>query len=219
MKKRLHRQDYDKLYLIFTEGTKTEPYYFEGFKKAIENNTKQVLIEIVGVGKATTKLLEFADEFIEEFAIENAEVWLVTDKDDFQDTHFNKLVSECEKRDKRKYLNNWWHAAWSNECFELWFILHFSFYQAAATRNEYYRMLKTQFQKLGLKTYVKNDPNIFNLLSTKGNPQLAIHYAKKLYNEKKGQLPSIAKPCTTVFQLVEELARYLPKELQERYYR
>lgn len=33
LKKRLARQDYAKLYLILTEGTKTKPYYFEGFKK------------------------------------------------------------------------------------------------------------------------------------------------------------------------------------------
>lgn len=218
LKKRLQRQDYSRLYLIFTEGTKTKPYYFDGFKKVIEKQNPSILIEILGVGKATTKLLEFADEFIEEFQVENAEIWLVTDKDDFQDAHFNKLVTECGKRDGRKYLGNWWHAAWSNECFELWFILHFSFYQAAATRTEYYRMLKEQFVRLGLKKYEKNDPGIFLTLTTKGNPRLAIHYAKKLYEEKKGQVPSSAKPCTTVFRLVEELARYLPPDLKARYF-
>lgn len=218
LKKRLQKQDYSKLYLIFTEGTKTEPYYFEGFKKAVEQNDSKILIEIVGVGKATTKLLEFADEFIEEFAVENAEIWLVTDKDDFQDSHFNKLVSECRKRDGKKYHANWWHAAWSNECFELWFVLHFSFYQAAATRTEYYRILKEQFRHLGLGKYEKNDPNIFLTLTKKGDPRLAIMYAKKLYQEKKSQIPSSAKPCTTVFELVEELARYLPADLKPRYF-
>ncbi len=122
LKKRLARQDYAKLYLILTEGTKTEPYYFEGFKKAVESCHPEILVEIIGVGKATTKLLEFADEFIEEFSVHNAELWLVTDKDDFQADHFNKLVSECLRRDKVKYLGNWWHAAGSNEGFELWFV-------------------------------------------------------------------------------------------------
>lgn len=218
LKKRLARQDYAKLYLILTEGTKTEPYYFEGFKKAVESCHPEILVEIIGVGKATTKLLEFADEFIEEFSVHNAELWLVTDKDDFQADHFNKLVSECLRRDKVKFLGNWWHAAWSNECFELWFVLHFSFYQAAATRTEYYKILKEQFRKHRLGSWKKNDPEIFRIMTCKGNPRLAIHYAKKLHKEKQGQIPSSVRPCTTVYALVEELARYLPADLKQRFF-
>lgn len=84
LKKHLEKMDYDKLYLIFSEGSKTEPYYFEGFKREIEAQTNsRILIEIIGVGKATTQLLKFAEEFIEEFEIANGEIWLVSDKDDF----------------------------------------------------------------------------------------------------------------------------------------
>lgn len=219
MMKRLHDQDYQKLYLIFTEGTKTEPYYFEGFKKAIESTgRKSILIEVVGVGRATTQLLKAADEFIETFQIENAEVWLLSDKDEFPDSQFNELILQAKKRDREKFMNNYWHCGWSNECFELWFILHFSFYQAAANRNEYFRMLKEQFRKLKLGDYKKNSADIFRILTEYGNPKLALAYAKKLYREKERMNPSRAVPCTTVYQLVEELARYLPADLKARYF-
>lgn len=217
--KRLNKQDYQKLFLIFTEETKTEPAYFSGFKKAVEaERPSKALIEIVGVGEATIKLLSFAEEFIEKYQIRDAEIWLVTDKDDFPDAQFNEIVRQCKKRDKQKFMNNYWHCAWSNECFELWFILHFSFYQAAVSRNEYFRMLKEQFRKLGLETYAKNDDHLFEILVKYGSPKKAIKFSEKLYQEKKYLMPSNAKPYTTVYALVAELARYLPKELKERFF-
>ncbi len=219
MKKRLHDQDYQKLYLIFTEGTKTEPLYFEGFKRAIESSgRKSVLIEIIGVGRATLQLMRAADEFIEDYSIENAEIWLLSDKDEFPDEQFNELIRQCRKRDSQKYRNNYWHAGWSNECFELWFLLHFSFYQAAASQNEYYRMLKNQFRKFGMKNYQKNSPELFDLLVRYGSPKYAISCAKKLWTEKEGLMPSKAVPCTSVFLLVEELARYLPPDLKTKFF-
>lgn len=217
--KRLQKQDYQKLYLIFTEGKKTEPYYFEGLKAAIEkNNHREILIEIVGVGEATIKLLDFAEEFIEKYNIQKAEIWLVTDKDDFPDHQFNTLVQQCQKRNLKEYQNNYWHCAWSNECFELWFILHFSFYSVAVSREEYFRILNNIFTKQKLGKYQKNEKNIFNILCKYGNPRLAIFYAEKLYKEKEDLSPSKAIPCTTVYQLVKELARYLPDELKTKFF-
>ena len=217
--KRLYRQDYQKLFLIFTEGTRTEPAYFEGFKRAAETiSPSKALIEIVGVGQAAVKLLDYAKDFIEKYEVRDAEVWLVTDKDDFPDDQFNELVRQCARRDKQKYLNNYWHCAWSNECFELWFILHFSFYQAAATRTEYFRMLKEKYRQLGLETYAKNDRNSFEIMTKYGNPKNAVKWARKLYEEKAGLLPLRAIPCTTVYQLVLGLARYLPDELKQKYF-
>lgn len=205
--------------MILTEGTKTEPYHFEGFKKAIESTgRKVVLIEIIGVGQATTKLLPFADELIEKYHLEKADIWLLTDKDDFPDDQFNQLVIQCVRRNRTCHLNNYWHCAWSNECFELWFILHFSFYQAAATREDYYCLLKEQFRKLGFTGYRKNSPDIFDLLVRYGSPKSAIRFARKLYEEKKSLSPAKALPCTTVYELVMELARYLPSDLKDRFF-
>lgn len=49
------------------------------------------------------------------------DVWLMYDKDDFPlDDFDNTQYSALSRKDIRKY-----KVAWSNECIELWFVLHF----------------------------------------------------------------------------------------------
>ena len=56
--------------------------------------------------------------------------------------------------------------------------------------------------------------DIFNILMEKGNPKLAIRYAKRIIEQNKGKTPTNIAPGTRVYELVEELARYLPEKLQ-----
>ena len=51
--------------------------------------------------------------------------------------------------------------------------------------------------------------NIFDILMEKGNPKLAIRYAKRLIEDGHGSTPSEIAPGTKVYELVEELAIYL----------
>ncbi len=44
------------------------------------------------------------------------------------------------------------------------------------------------------------------------NPKLAIRYAKKIIQSGNGKTPTEIAPVTKVYELVEELAKYLPKE-------
>ena len=48
-----------------------------------------------------------------------------------------------------------YHAAWSNECIEFWFLLHFAYYTANNHRSEYIMFLNDKFQKIGLGKYQK----------------------------------------------------------------
>lgn len=98
-----------------------------------------------------------------------------------------------------------YHVLWSNECIELWFLLHFIPLQSNITRQEY-------FKKLGELlncTYEKND-NHFEMLNSEENLRKAVHNAKQLYKEFQNE-PSYANkaPCTTVFELILELENYL----------
>ena len=43
----------------------------------------------------------------------------------------------------------------------------------------------------------------------KGNPKLTIRYAKKIIKDGQGKTPAEIAPGTTVYELVEELAKYL----------
>ena len=47
----------------------------------------------------------------------------------------------------------------------------------------------------------------------KGNPKLAIRYAKRIIKDGQGKTPTEIAPGTKVYELVEELAKYLPEEI------
>ena len=53
--------------------------------------------------------------------------------------------------------------------------------------------------------------DIFRILMEKGNPKLAIRYAKRIIEENKGKTPAAIAPGTKVYELVEELVKYLPE--------
>lgn len=55
--------------------------------------------------------------------------------------------------------------------------------------------------------------NIFDILLEHGNPRLAIRYAKRIINEHQGMTPTMIAPGTKVYELVEELVKYLPEEI------
>ena len=43
-----------------------------------------------------------------------------------------------------------------------------------------------------------------------GNPKLAIRYARRIIKNGEGKTPAEIAPGTKVYELVEELAKYLP---------
>ena len=55
--------------------------------------------------------------------------------------------------------------------------------------------------------------NIFEILMEKGNPKLAIRYAKRIIKDGQGKTPTEIAPGTKVYELVEKLAKYLPEEI------
>ena len=54
--------------------------------------------------------------------------------------------------------------------------------------------------------------DIFDILMNKGNPKLAIRYAKRIIKDGQGRTPTEIAPGTKVYELVEELAKYLPEK-------
>lgn len=96
-------------------------------------------------------------------------------------------------------------------------MLHFAYYTANNHRSEYKKFLNEKFQKLGIGKYEKNMDNIFETLMNGGNPKLAIRYAKRIIKNGEGKMPAEIAPGTKVYELVEELAKYLPEE-QKKYF-
>ena len=54
--------------------------------------------------------------------------------------------------------------------------------------------------------------NIFEIRMEKENPKLAIRYAKRIIKDGQGKTPTEIAPGTKVYELVEELAKYLSEE-------
>ena len=197
-------------YYIFCEGQATEPKYFNGFKRYIEDNPiyrDMVLIEIEGCK---------AEEYVLKNRITKGQIWCVYDKDNFPSDDVNGVVQRANILNQ-KNPNIQYHAAWSNECIEFWFMLHFAYYTSDNHRSEYKKFLNDKFQELGIGKYEKNMDDIFETLMNGGSPKLAIRYAKRIIKDGEGKTPAEIAPGTKVYELVEELAKYLPEEIKNKF--
>lgn len=187
-------------FLIVCEGTKTEPHYFEALIKNYISTVREVTIE--GEGRATVALVDRTLEIKQELERKNAmsfdRVWVVFDKDDFDD--FNDAIKKANKLG--------FHSAWTNEAFELWYYLHFEYLDTGIGRADYIKKLEEAFkEKLGDShfEYKKGNPDIYSLLQQYGREDLAKRFAQQLRGLYTGTDFAAHKPCTMVDKLVEEL--------------
>lgn len=197
-------------YYIFCEGEQTEPLYFAGFKRLIENNPiykDMVLIEIEPCAAETIRVIDMAERYVQKNEINKGQIWCVYDKDSFPAKDFNGVMGRIDKLNQ-KNPELQYHAAWSNECIEFWFILHFAYYTSNNHRTEYIKFLNDKFKELGIGKYQKNMKDIFDILMENGNLELAIRYAKRIIKEGTGKTPAEIAPGTKVYELVEELMKY-----------
>lgn len=188
----------NKIIYIFTEGEKTEPNYFKSIKKEIRK--VNIKIKIKGKGFNTLSLVNHALGFIENKVIDLNidDCWVVFDKDDF-DVDFNIAIDKAEKNNLK--------VEYSNESFELWYLLHFNYNTAELTRDDYTKKLEKELQKLtgNIKyKYYKNSNEIYSLIKDK--EKTAIKNAKKLVELHKNKTSYVKKnPSTTVYLLLESL--------------
>ncbi len=177
-------------FLIVCEGARTEPGYFKCFPVPSAD------IVIIGEGYNTVSLVERTKELQQQhgFDEDTDQVWCVFDKDDFPAEDFNNAIEKAKKYGFR--------VAYTNQAFELWYLLHFDFHESNLHRDQYIIKLT---DKLG-KKYEKNSARMYETLRHM-QPQ-AIRHAQRLY-EQRTSSPANDNPSTTVFMLVEELNKYL----------
>jgi hypothetical protein len=176
--------------LIVCEGEKTEPNYFRSFpvdKEVVE-------VDIYGEGMNTDRLIEEVISMQEE-AKRNGliynQVWCVLDRNSFPPQNFNRAIQLAESNKIR--------VAYSNEAFEIWYLLHFHYFVDAASRSQY----KGRLSNLLNLPYKKNSETMYAELLTK--QPTAIKNATKLLNEYSPIKPEANNPSTTVHLLVQEL--------------
>lgn len=188
-------------FLIVCEGERTEPNYF---KKLIDNHYSEVRKEdIMGVGQSTCAMVEktrnLRAQLEQKRGLTYDRVWVVFDKDDFTD--FNEAILLAEQYG--------FGCAWTNEAFELWYLLHFIYLDTSINRTSYIEKLEENIRKhRGYETYryKKNAVDMYEIVTSLGDESLAKRYSKRL-REKYGNDRDFQSqsPCTTVDLLVNEL--------------
>lgn len=176
--------------LIVCEGEKTEPMYFRQFKVTSAD------VKVMGTGYNTLSLVQEALRLRDQAEQKEApydQVWSVFDRDSFPAHQVDNAW--------HKALENGIHTAFSNEAFELWYILHFHFVDSACSRTEYQSMLSQRLKR----PYHKNDPSIYRDLRPR--QKMAIANAEKLLAQYTNRHPSQDNPSTEVHKLVQELNR------------
>ena len=196
-------------HLIVTEGTDTEPAYFEAIKEKINSQYRgRVQLDIFGEGDNTVNLFKKAKQKVLDNPNGYRHVWVVYDTDDFPTEHIDEVPRLCAQSSTEE---TEYHAVWSNQCVELWYLLHFSFMQSDLHRTEYWPKLSRWLSGIGAGDYKKNRMDMYEIL----NPfmDFAIANAKRLDEVNRGRKPSKSAPGTRIYELVEKLRPYL----QEHY--
>lgn len=201
-------------YLIVCEGAQTEPNYFQSIKELLPNEMIGK-IEIVGAGANTLTLLKVAEDEIErrksEAKPDYYHVWIVFDRDSFVAANFDNTINSVENRN-RSQSDVHWHAAWSNEAFELWYLYHFQPINGGGlSRSVFQQRLDGYLKKPPYRLasgYRKNSKEMFALL--RDRLPFAIKNAEAAFKKWNTSVPfSQRNPATSVYQLVSDLMRYL----------
>jgi hypothetical protein len=187
--------------LILCEDTKSSRDYFARFP----HDKSLVEIQCVGTGMNTASLMEHAVEIAEQTRKERDQyerIWVVFDRDSFPEVNFNRAFELARTQNRIT-------ACWSNECFELWYLLHFHYRDTAIGRNDIWE----EISKLLNLEYDKADESLHATMKDK--LAVAIRNAKKLAfeNEMAGQ--PRRNPSTLVHELVEALIKLDPSKQQD----
>jgi len=183
--RKVNTKEVKQRFLIVCEGAKTEPNYFKNFR------VPKTVIDVKGVGENPSRLVQSAIDLNAEADEEYDQVWCVFDRDDWPPQDFNSAIYKAESHNLK--------VAYSNEAFELWYVLHFEFLNTGIPRDDY---IKKMTKLLG-KKYQKNSDTIYDDLR---NRQVnAIRNAEKLLASYNPLNPGQDNPSTTVHLLVKEL--------------
>ncbi|MBD2454679.1 RloB domain-containing protein [Nostoc sp. FACHB-87] len=180
-------RELNERFLIICEGDKTEPNYFKSFR------VPKDVIDVRGLGANPSKLVEKAKELKAQGDYD--QVWCVFDRDDWPKQDFNNAIANAEREGFK--------VAYSNEAFELWYVLHFEFLNTGLPRKDY----SAKLDKFLQKKYQKNSSTIYEEIEIR--QATAIKHAKNLLKQYDPPNPESDNPSTTVHYLVEELNKFI----------
>lgn len=187
--RKVNTREIRQRFLIVCEGEKTEPNYFRSFR--VPKNVAE--IDIKGLGENPSKLVHSAKGLKQQE--EYDQVWCVFDRDNWTPEDFNNAIKNAESQG--------FNVAYSNEAFELWYVLHFEFLNTGIPRSKYRQKLTLLLNR----KYQKNSETIYDELLER--QPTAIRNAMNLLNQYNPPTPAKDNPSTTVHLLVQELNKFV----------
>jgi hypothetical protein len=177
-----------KIYLIVTEGEKTERIYFERFKADQHRINIELKIFPAQRGDSDPKsVLKRARDAAKNCRLEPSdEIWIVVDVDQWGAATLDSLCEACQA--------GGFLVAVSNPCFEFWLQLH----QKNPPRPDTVKSCETELRKL-LGDYEKNGYDVSKLVL---NIHHALRNAELLERESIDPWPTT--PGTQVHRLVKK---------------
>lgn len=181
--------------LILCEDTKSSVLYFKKFKV----NEKEVVIDCVGTGMNTDSLVEEAIRRKQSAASARKpyqQIWIVFDRDSFPLDNFNRTRDLAAAHPEIT-------LCWSNECFELWYLLHFDLLETPVSRHELPKRISA---KLGIPYDKARDDTYEHLAKYQDR---ALRHARKLATRNQQVYGDrYRNPSTRVHLLVELLRKF-----------
>lgn len=185
-KRQIGQRRYKKMFILSTEGTRTEPSYFRIFN----NNKSIVCVKCLkrNDNSSPKSVLKRMKKYLSEEAIRsNDEAWLVIDRDQWTGSQLDELFKWSEEKDNYGF-------AVSNPNFEFWLLLHFE----AGTQVSSNQCLNR------LRQYIPGfDKQLDIRIISVEMVQQAIKRAKELDNPPCEDWPRSS--TSTVYKLVEKL--------------
>lgn len=194
LKRRAAKREPKRRFIIFCEGAKTEPAYFN----ALRQHCSSALIEVKplpaqGVPDTLTKNAVAEAKRLRRGGIDSLgqrdEVWAVFDRDEHP--KFDEAVQRCE--------SNRVGVGRSNPCFEVWLILHFEDYHKGGDRHTVQERCQQVHSGYDKHTKRLNCVNLFE------NIEAAIKRAEDQLARRRNERDEFGCPSTTVGRLVKAI--------------
>lgn len=205
------------LFYIFYHGEVTEKEYFDGLIAKIPSRKSKVqLVRLQFAHGTPLQVYEKAKATLQQRQKGQTEpyddlVWLVFDKDDFdeQDNQYSKAVEKAQNPNNSPRME----VAYSNECFELWLLLHFEDIVEPTKRGKLQgKLCQIRDEHANAEVNDRDKKFPFGLLERHGNRNLAVDRAESLFDKAKEERPDEpwnVNPVTRMHLLLRELNLFL----------
>lgn len=196
MARKIKRRKELKHILIALEDEKSSRFYMQKLVKDKNISAKIVFARHIGTDpKSVLRAIQnFGDKNPD---IKYEKAWIVIDKDSFSKDNFNGTINTARQKNIC--------VAYSNECYELWLLLHFRDANKYMDRKEIRKELNQEFRENFNVDYEKSEANVYEMLIDKQDD--AIKRAKRMITRlrdiNENLNPYEDNPSTKLHILVE----------------